>query len=183
MCVSLRVSIVAGIVGQVSAAVLLAQGDVVHAAFVSTYSLIQFYEAFAYLLSKAPPVSIHALLAIQGVVYFAAASYVERGRVEYTMLAVCLALLASILVLNEPYDTHCSAGCRWNLGKSSAILLLCMYAAIIGYGITHVTYRGFVILAVATLIVSMALQWKGGLAPSWWCMTSAIAAPLYVLGR
>ena len=180
MCVSLRVSLIAGTIGEVCAYILLKRGDTELAALLATFSLMQFYEAISYVQNKTPRFPIGALLAAQGVAFFTTLLY--QNPTDPTVRisnGLCVLILVMILLVKEPFSTHCGYGCRWEMGSDTWHLIRVMYAILYSYFFLNPQYHVFAYVTLSALVVTLTL-FKDGLSPSWWCLTSALASPLYI---
>lgn len=178
MCISFQASIIAGVIGESCAIMLVHKGQFANAALIAAYSLIQFYEAYAYFSVATPPVPIQILLALQGVAYFGVSYYNERDVSTLCVLFVSILIFAACLLLNEPYGTNCSKGCEWGISYKTGRLLSMMYVCMVMYGLSRPHLRTLMLLLLCTLLVSRLMP---NMEMSWWCYTSAISVPLYLI--
>ena len=178
MCISLEISIVAGLIGEICAFILFKRKQIENASFLAVYSLIQFYEAYSYYKDDTPRFPIQVLLATQGVAYFLPTYLNDNNPLSLSCLIISICILLCVSFVGELYETNCIRGCRWKIGKVSKIILLVMYILIIGYGLTKTHLKFFSIFVIISLIISLCIP-NHNLSLSWWCFLSAIMSPLY----
>ena len=155
LCVSLEVSLFAGLIGEICAFVLFKRNEVENASLLATYSLVQFYEAFSYHIDETPKFPIQTLLALQGVAYFVPVCMNDRQPLSISCLTISICILLATIVIKEPYTTNCMFGCRWELGNMSKALMFLMYIVILGYGLVNENLKTFSMFAIASLIVAL----------------------------
>ena len=175
-------SIVAGIIGELCAAVLLKKNHAEIAALTATFSLIQFYEAYAYHIKETPKLPIQILLGLQGVVFFAVVYLKNSNYVTLGLFLFTLCLLMAHAIGNRSFSTNCTSGCRWEMETDTIVLLILMYIAVLGYGTKKPHLIEFSVFITASLLLSF-FPWlmNKNLSLSWWCFVSAIASPIFVL--
>ena len=180
MCISLTASIVAGIVGELSALALARRAPAI-GAWIATFSLIQFVEAAAYAGARVDA-WILPLLYAQGVVFFGAQALVHKTTAFFAATAIVVVTAAIELVgtrASRAAEVACDAttGCRWKHRRLS-VGVVGMYVLMFVFGIAR--KPRVVAVYAATLLVSLALR---GLeqSPSMWCLMSAVVSPAVVL--
>mgnify|MGYP001433584682 CR=1 FL=1 len=181
MCVSLKISLVAGLIGEICALALRKDERVV-ASFIAVYSLMQFYEAYSYYKGRTPRFPIQTLLALQGVSYFVPAYLHDKSPLSLSCLVISICILLCVSLMKEPYATNCENGCRWEIGLGTRISMIVMYSLIILYGLTKPHLRPFSIFCILSILI-VQMRFLRGLQLSWWCFVAAILAPLYVAYR
>jgi hypothetical protein len=202
MCVNYQTSIAAFVIGEITGLILIFDQDksstnydkIFIGLFVMFYSLIQFFELMLYLNKSNDNNQIYkkmlALnLGFQGLVFFLLASYIYKVNSIYLIICGMVSFLIMLSVFqNDIGISFTESNClRWdflsNLPNINISLSL-MYFIIFLWVFTesnseYIKYIGFVLLG--TFIFSYYILSGKANSPGLWCLSSAIAAPLFLL--
>lgn len=202
MCVNYQTSLAAFIFGEITGLILIFDQDksstnydkIFIGLFVMFYSLIQFFELMLYLNKSNENNQIYKKmlllnLGFQGLVFFLLASYIYKINSIYLIICGLVSFLIILSAFQNNIEisfteTNCL---RWdfltNLPNASISLGL-MYAIIFLWIFTesnseYIKYVGFILLG--TFLFSYFILSGKSNSPGLWCLSSAIAAPLFLL--
>ena len=169
MCVSLQVSIVAGLIG-VTSGIILCKHSMSMGLWTITYSMIQFAEALAYMKVDVsgfivPLFHLQAIVGVGGHVLLDSNNSVLDLFLLFTVLYEFVQSIGKRMVIS------CDKGCKWTGSNNMLISYIVLF--IVGWR------RGemlMFLLHVALLFASKVIT--GQNYPSYWCMSAAFAAPV-----
>ena len=195
MCVNFETSITAFIIGTISGILLYLQGvpeKKVIGLFIVFFSMVQLFEALIYkgydtngILSKL----LYLNLGFQGFFIFLLFwLYSFKNVMAYLVLTGIIALYFMVNVFYQPFNKAQLNTClTWNFIREyySEKLLQIMYALLFLYLFYKQTNKpirnaGFVLLLTCIISVTFTLINLQN-RPSIWCLTSALAGPLFLL--
>ncbi len=164
--------------------------------FVMFYSLVQFYELMIYKNNCNNSIIYKNLLilnlAFQGLVFFILMSFVIKVNKIFLILCCLTLFLIIYQILINTFDENkieCNndgLGLKWNfmLDKNISINLGIMYFIMFFWIFTENSNK-FIMnvgsILFGTLLLSYFVQKSSDNPPSIWCMSSAIASPLFLL--
>ncbi len=200
MCINYQTSLGALMIGEVTGLILILDQDQINTnydkifigLFVMFYSLIQFFELMIYI----NPVTKNQIykkmlvlnLGFQGLLFFLIASYIYKINSIYLVMCGLVSFIIMLNVFENNIDinftnTQCL---KWDFLSSSNInvSLGIMYFAMFLWIFTesnsyYIKYIGVILLS--TFLFSYFLQYDKTNSPGIWCLSSAIAAPLFLL--
>jgi hypothetical protein len=189
MCINLKTSISAFIIGELSGLYLILNNQKNIGIFVMFYTIIQLIEAFMYYYKnnyKLYSRLLSIFLSLQGLVIILSSNNIES---IWFLIFGIISLINIIYTLSDHFKTSeintCNDCLNWdflNMNKLISILLAIMYFLIYVWVFTRNIkfYNLFGILLLLTYIFSYYLKNIKN-SPSMWCMTSAFAGPIAVI--
>jgi hypothetical protein len=199
MCINFETSIGSFIMGLISSIILQLQkdnGKKNMGKFVIFFSLIQLFEAIIYKQKNKQKIFSKMILlnlGYQGFIFFHFMSKNHHVRKEYKFISLLIAIIITLYVIKlddfVKIDKKLSCidkeGClTWNFmeDKNICILLSLMYFMIFMWLFTSNDKKMFKcgILLLSTFIFSYFTKNISN-SPSFWCMTSAIISPLFII--
>jgi len=203
MCINYQTSLAAFIFGEITGLILIFDQDksntdwekIIVGLFVMFYSLIQFFELGLYLSKSNTSNQIYKkLLALnlgfQGLFFFIIASFIFKINSVYLVICGLISFLIMISVFENNIDISLTESkcLKWNfldsksnigisLGLMYFILFLWIFAE---SNSNYLKYVGFILLG--TFLFSYFVIAGRENSPGLWCLSSAIAAPLFLLG-
>lgn len=181
MCINLKTSIAAFLIGQIAGLMLAFDSNKRPIGFfIMFFSLVQLFEALIYAgYDKYGIVSKLLLtnLALQGLFFF----YVMKQYNVYMLLCIIISIMVISAVFKKDFKPASNDKClKWDFMDSQySNALTLMYILILYYLVSNKNtfYRKFGYLLLFTCVISYACMniYKS---PSFWCLTSAIASPI-----
>lgn len=202
MCVNYQTSLAAFVFGEITGLILIFDQDklstnydkIFIGLFVMFYSLIQFFELMLYLNKSNDNNQIYkkmlALnLGFQGLVFFLLASYIYKVNSIYLIICGLVSFIVMLSVFENDIgisftESNClkwdflidSSNIKISLGLMYFLIFLWMFVEV---NSEYIKYIGFVLLG--TFLFSYFVLSGKSNSPGLWCLSSAIAAPLFLL--
>lgn len=199
MCINFETSISSFIIGLISGIILQLQKDNGKkniGRFVIFFSLIQLFEAIIYKQKNKQKIYSKMILlnlGYQGFMFFYFMSKSHHVRKEYKTISLLIAIIINLYVIklddfvkiDKKFLCIDKEGClTWNFmeDKNINILLGLMYFVMFMWLFTSNDEKNFKIgiLLLSTFIFSYCNKNISN-SPSFWCMTSAIISPLFLM--
>ena len=190
MCINLTTSIIAFLIGEISAFILTRFNNEKRAIgiFIMFYSLVQLCEALIYYNMGSSKIvkNISRVLLIdlglQGTVFFTAINYFFKVNPIYFIICGFISLYAIWTAFSDKFTGVSYGKClKWNFMTPDIVMLFrIMYLLLFFWAITSPSYifKIFALLLAITYIVSNIFHDNNS--PSMWCLTSAIVAPIVI---
>lgn len=176
MCFNLTASLVAGTIGVTAGALMRTSVGL----FVIFYSLVQFGEAALYVgCSRRVWERVLVVLLGSQLAVFTAATW-RPNKPYYKAMAVAGGGLALWSAFSPLVPTSSAGGVEYAFSSTTSKLMFAQYAIIFAAAAAQPQYRCMAGVLGATLVVSMAARPYAN--ASLWCWSSAVAAPLLLLG-
>lgn len=201
MCVNYQTSLMALVIGEITGLILIFDQDktstnyekIFIGLFVMFYTLIQFFELNIYLTNgdnennQIYKKMLALNLGFQGLVFFILASFIYKINPIYLIICGLVSFIIMLNVLQNDVninltETNCL---RWDflskpemnisLGLMYFVMFIWMF---FDTNSEYLKYVGFVLLG--TLIFSYFILSGRANSPGLWCLSSAIAAPLFL---
>lgn len=202
MCVNYQTSLAAFVIGEITGLILIFDQDksstnydkILIGLFVMFYSLIQFLELMLYLNNSNENNQIYKKMLVlnlgfQGLVFFLLASYIYKVNSIYLIICGLVSFLIILSVFENDIgisftESNClkwdflidSSNIRISLGLMYFIIFLWIF---VEANSDYIKYIGFVLLG--TFIFSYYILSGKANSPGLWCLSSAIAAPIFLL--
>ena len=187
MCIDLKTSIMAFLIGEISGLILASYNDERRAVglFIMFFSLVQLCEAVIYFIGNDDSTLVSRLLLInlglQGLVFFFLANYFINVNPIYFIITGIISIYITFTAISKDFKSANVISCmRWHfLNNETIFSLLLMYIMVFAFTLSshNIIFTKTAIIFLITLFLSGLFQ-EG---PSYWCLLSALAAPLIII--